>query len=417
MAIASYGYSDRDLIDADLDDFRRTAREFLEANATRLKKPAGPARFGVGDDSVEVFPTLVEADERARLERFSAWQQLKFDAGFAAITWPEEHGGRGLPGRYEQAFRSEEAVFDTPEPTELFAATMGLIAPTISVHGSDELRQRYIRRLLRTDIFACQLFSEPGAGSDLASVACRAEKQLDEWVLNGQKVWTSGAQFAAIGEAICRTDPDAPKHQGITAFIVPMDAPGVEVRPIRQMTGGSSFNEVFLNDVRIPDANRLGAEGDGWKVALTTLGFERASSQHATPGGSFRRLVDLARHLGCTDDPIVRQELARVYIGNQLIKYTGLRVQAAMRNRQAPGAEGSIRKLLWTDNLTRTGELAARLLGPRITADTGEWGTYAWSAHLLGAPGYHIAGGSDEVQRNIIGERLLGLPPEAREAT
>src|SRR5713101_1742973 len=299
MAIASYGYSDRDLIDADLDDFRRTAREFLEANATRLKKPAGPARFGVGDDSVEVFPTLVEADERARLERFSAWQQLKFDAGFAAITWPAEHGGRGLPGRYEQAFRSEEAVFDTPEPTELFAATVGLIAPTISVHGSDELRQRYIRRLLRTDIFACQLFSEPGAGSDLASVACRAEKQLDEWVLNGQKVWTSGAQFAAIGEAICRTDPDAPKHQGITAFIVPMDAPGVEVRPIRQMTGGSSFNEVFLNDVRISDANRLGAEGGGWKVALTTLGFERASSQHATPGGSFRRLVDLARHLGC----------------------------------------------------------------------------------------------------------------------
>jgi alkylation response protein AidB-like acyl-CoA dehydrogenase len=236
-------------------------------------------------------------------------------------------------------------------------------------------------------------------------------------VLNGQKVWTSGAQFASIGEAICRTDRTVPKHEGMTAFIVPMDAPGVEVRPIRQMTGGSSFNEVFLNDVRIPDANRLGGEGEGWRVALTTLGFERASSQHARPGGSFRRVLDLARHLGCTDDPIIRQELARAYIGSKLIKYTGLRVQAATRSGQRPGPEGSIRKLLWVQNLTRLGELAAQILGPRITADTGEWGTYAWAAHLLGAPGYHIAGGSDEIQRNIIGERVLGLPPDVREAT
>jgi alkylation response protein AidB-like acyl-CoA dehydrogenase len=203
----------------------------------------------------------------------------------------------------------------------------------------------------------------------------------------------------------------------MTAFIVPMDAYGVEVRPIRQMTGGSSFNEVFLNDVRIPDANRLGVEGKGWRVALTTLGFERASSQLANPGGSFRRVLDLARHLECTGDPIVRQELARVYIGSRLIKYTGMRVQAAMRNRQTPGPEGSIRKLLWVDHLTRIGEMAARILGPRITADSGEWGTYAWTAHLLGAPGYHIAGGSDEIQRNIIGERVLGLPPDSQGAT
>jgi alkylation response protein AidB-like acyl-CoA dehydrogenase len=229
-------------------------------------------------------------------------------------------------------------------------------------------------------------------------------------------VWTSGGQFAAIGEAICRTDLSLPKHQGMTAFIVPMDAPGVEVRPIRQMTGGASFNEVFLNDVRIPDTNRLGAEGKGWQVALTTLGFERASSQHANPGGSFRRLLDLARHLGCSDDPIIRQELARIYIGSRLLKYTGLRVQAAARNHQTPGPEGSIRKLLWVENLTLIGELAARMLGPRITADIGEWGTYAWSAHLLGAPGYHIAGGSDEIQRNIIGERVLKLPSDVREA-
>jgi alkylation response protein AidB-like acyl-CoA dehydrogenase len=413
MAIASE--SARTAFDAGLEEFRRAARHFLEANVSRRAKRTGPADFGVGDDSVEVFPTLVESDERARLERVSSWQRLKFDAGFGAITWPEEYGGRGLPGRFEQAFRSEEAAFDTPEPTELFAVTVGLVAPTITVRGSDELRRRFIRKLLRTDLFACQLFSEPGAGSDLASVACRADRDGNGWVLNGQKVWTSGAQFASIGEAICRTNPSLPKHEGMTAFIVPMDAPGVEVRPIRQMTGGSSFNEVFLNDVRIPDANRLGAEGNGWQVARTTLGFERASSQHANPGGSFRRVLDLARHLGRTDDPVIRQELARVYIGSRLIKYTGLRVQAGMRNRQTPGPEGSIRKLLWVENLTRTGELAARILGPRITADTGEWGTYAWSAHLLGAPGYHIAGGSDEIQRNIIGERVLGLPAEPRE--
>jgi alkylation response protein AidB-like acyl-CoA dehydrogenase len=405
-----------DPLEADLNEFRRAATDFLEANATRRDKPAGRAGFGVGNDSVEVFPTRSHAEERARLEQISSWQKLKFDAGFGAITWPEEYGGRGLPGRFEQVFRSKEAAFDTPEPTELFAVTVGLVAPTISVHGSDQLRGRFIRRLLRTDMLACQLFSEPGAGSDLASVACRAIRDGTEWVLNGQKVWTSGAQFATIGLAICRTDSSLPRHQGITAFVVPMDTRGVEVRPIRQMTGGSSFNEVFLNDVRIPDTNRLGAEGKGWQVALTTLGFERASSQHANPGGSFRRLLDLARHLGCTDDPIVRQELARVYIRSRLIKYTGLRVQAARRSRQPPGPEGSTRKLLWVEHLTRIGELAARMLGPRITADNGEWGTYAWSSHLLGAPGYHIAGGSDEIQRNIIGERVLGLPPEPREA-
>jgi alkylation response protein AidB-like acyl-CoA dehydrogenase len=415
MAITSE--RDRDALYAELDEFRANARDFLEANATRRGKPTGPAGFGIGDDSVEVFPTLIETDERARLERVSAWQRLKFDNGFGAITWPEEYGGRGLPGRFEQAFRSEEAAFDTPEPTELFAVTVGLVAPTISVHGSDDLRRRFIRKLLRTDLFACQLFSEPGAGSDLASVACRADRDGSEWVLNGQKVWTSGAQFAGLGEAICRTDSRSAKHHGMTAFIVPMDASGVEVRPIRQMTGGSSFNEVFLNDVRIPDANRLGVEGKGWRVALTTLGFERASSQLANPGGSFRRVLDLARHLECTGDPIVRQELARVYIGSRLIKYTGMRVQAAMRNRQTPGPEGSIRKLLWVDHLTRIGEMAARILGPRITADSGEWGTYAWTAHLLGAPGYHIAGGSDEIQRNIIGERVLGLPPDSQGAT
>jgi acyl-CoA dehydrogenase len=196
----------------------------------------------------------------------------------------------------------------------------------------------------------------------------------------------------------------------MTAYLVPLDAPGIEIRPIRQMTGGSSFNEVFLTDVRVPDRYRIGAPGEGWRVALTTLGFERSTSQHAAPGGSFRRLLQLARHLGLTADPIVRQELVKAYTLTRVLDYTNQRMSSAARAGGPPGPEGSIRKLAWVRSLTYTGDVATRLLGARIAADTGEWGTYAWSQHVLGAPGYHIAGGSDEIQRNIIAERVLRLP-------
>ena len=397
----------------DLERFRAEARSWLERHAER--KPAQGAGdrggWGQGPDSVAVFPTCSPEEEASRVKAASEWQRLKFDAGYGAITWPEEHGGAGLPSSFERAFRGEERHFLTPEPTELFPVTLGLIAPTIARHGTDEQRRRFLRPLLRTDRLACQLFSEPGAGSDLASLSCRAERDGEGWVLNGQKVWTSGATLAHFGEAICRTDPALPRHEGMTAFLVPLDAPGVEIRPIRQMTGGASFNEVFLSDVRVGDDLRLGAVGEGWKVALTTLGYERnGGSQHGSPGGSFRRLLELARHLGATDDPVVRQELAEVFIATRVLGFVNDRVRSAARAGQAPGPEGSVRKLLWTRNLTRTGELAARMLGPAVTADTGEWGTYAWTEHLLGAPGYRIAGGSDEIQRNIIAERVLGLP-------
>ena len=398
----------------ELEQFRTEAAAWLEQHAER--KAVAAVRdedrpWGSGSDSVAVFPTCSPDEERERVKTAAEWQRLKFDAGYGALTWPEEHGGAGLPTAFERAFRAEERHFVTPEPTELFPVTIGLIAPTISVHGSAEQKQRFIRPLLRTDLLACQLFSEPGAGSDLASVSCRAERDGDGWVLNGQKVWSSGAGLAHLGEAICRTDATLPRHQGLTAFLVPLDSEGVEVRPIRQMTGGASFNEVFLSDVRIPDGLRLGGIGEGWRVALTTLGFERSGgSQHGSPGGSFRRLLALARHLGLTADPAVRQELAAVYTASRLLGFVNDRVRHTARAGQAPGPEGSIRKLLWTQNLTRTGEIAARLLGPAIAADTGEWGTYAWTEHLLGAPGYRIAGGSDEIQRNIIAERVLGLP-------
>jgi alkylation response protein AidB-like acyl-CoA dehydrogenase len=400
---------------ADLERFRGEARAWLERHAE--PKPAGRGErdreqpWGHGSDSVAVFPTAAPEEERSRVKAASEWQRLKFDAGYGAITWPQEYGGAGLSPAFERAFRSEERRFVTPEPTELFPVTIGLVAPTIARHGTDHQKHRFIRPLLRTDLLACQLFSEPGAGSDLASLSCRAERDGDGWVLNGQKVWSSGATLADYGEAICRTDPALPRHQGMTAFLVPLDAEGVEVRPIRQMTGGASFNEVFLSDVRIPDELRLGEVGEGWRVALTTLGFERSGgSQHGSPGGSFRRLLGLARHLGVTDDAVVRQELAGAYITTRLLGFVNDRVRDAARAGQPPGPEGSIRKLLWTRNLTRIGELAAGMLGPAITADTGEWGTYAWAEHLLGAPGYRIAGGSDEIQRNIIAERVLGLP-------
>jgi alkylation response protein AidB-like acyl-CoA dehydrogenase len=200
----------------------------------------------------------------------------------------------------------------------------------------------------------------------------------------------------------------------MTAFLVPLDAPGVQVRPIRQMSGGTSFNEVFLTGVRVPDDLRLGPVGQGWKVALTTLGFERGGSGNRGVGGSWERLLGLARWLGRTGDPVVRQQLASVYIHQQVRQMNAARIAAATAAGQPPGPEGSIGKLLWVNGMTEMGQVAASLLGPRLIADTGEWGTYAWNDHVLGAPGYRIAGGSDEIQRTIIAERVLGLPGDVR---
>jgi alkylation response protein AidB-like acyl-CoA dehydrogenase len=267
------------------------------------------------------------------------------------------------------------------------------------------------------DTLGCQLFSEPSAGSDLASVTTKATRDGDEWVLNGQKVWTSGARFAQWGLAIARHDPEVPKHKGLTAFLVPFAADGVEVRPIRQMSGGANFNEVFMTDVRVGDALRLGPIGEGWRVALTCLGFERDHSGgggggHA--GGGFRQIHALAEHLDRVGDPVVRQMLARLYTNHKVAQYTNRRAAARLKAGQTPGPEGSLGKLMWTANMAGVSDAVSMLLGPRLTADTGEWGTYAWSEHVLGAPGYRIAGGSDEIQRNIVGERVLGLAAEPR---
>jgi alkylation response protein AidB-like acyl-CoA dehydrogenase len=240
----------------------------------------------------------------------------------------------------------------------------------------------------------------------------------DEWVVTGQKVWSSGAQFSEWGELIARTDPDVVKHRGMTAFVIPMDLPGIEIRPIKQMSGGTSFNEVFFNDVRVPDAMRLGPVGEGWKVALTTLGFERDHSDSGggsgRVGGSWRQLLATARAMGATDDPVTRQKLIKAYTHFRVEGFVNRRAADQRRAGAPPGPEGSLGKLLWTEGMTYVSAVVADILGPRLVADSGEWGTYAWGEHVLGAPGYRIAGGSDETQRNIIGERVLGLPGEPR---
>jgi acyl-CoA dehydrogenase len=290
-----------------------------------------------------------------------------------------------------------------------------MVAPTILAHAIPEVKQRYLSPLYRGDIVGCQLFSEPVAGSDLAGIQTRAVRDGDEWILNGQKVWTSGAHYADIGEIITRTSPDKPKHKGLTMFLVDMKAPGIEVRPLRQMTGGASFNEVFLTDVGVNDTHRLGDVDEGWTVALTTLMNERAAIGGGGAGVTtigLTRLREIAEHFGGDEDPLIRQRLADIFIRHTVSRYTSLRAMAKIRAGQLPGPEMSIAKLALTQNMQRVAQTLGELLGPRLVADTGEWGTFAWSEFVLGVPGVRVAGGTDEVMRNIVGERVLGLPKE-----
>jgi alkylation response protein AidB-like acyl-CoA dehydrogenase len=403
---------------SELDVFGSDAETWLEARREpRVATSDSDFVWGQGDFNVAVFHNLGFAEERALLDEAAAWQREKATAGYHAITWPTEWGGLDLSREHERRFNEREKRFATPTGHELFSVTTRLIAPTLRLLGTDYQRQEFVRPFLEAQEFCCQLFSEPGAGSDLANLSTRADRDGDEWVLNGQKVWSSGAQFAKWSLAVTRHDPDVAKHKGMTAFLVPLDAPGVDVRPIRQMSGGTSFNEVFLTDVRVPDALRVGEVGEGWKVGLTVLGFERGGSGGSSDnrhGGSWTQVLELARQLGLSDDPVIRQRLAEVFIHQRVLGMTRQRVAAATKAGEAPGPEGSIGKLFWVNGLGLISEVVSELLGPRLIADTGEWGTFEWQEHVLGAPGYRIAGGSDEIQRNIMGERVLGLPGEPR---
>jgi alkylation response protein AidB-like acyl-CoA dehydrogenase len=363
-----------------------------------------------------VFRNISDEDEKALLDAIRAYRRARYDAGYGALTLPVEQGGAGLPASFAMAMAQEEQAFAVPPSTELISVTTGLVGPAVAMFGTPLQRERYAQPLIRTDLLACQLFSEPGAGSDLAALACRAVREGADWVVDGQKVWSSGAMFADYGLLLARTDPDVPKHKGITAFLLPMHSEGVTVRPIRQMSGGASFTEVFLSGVRVSDDLRIGDVGDGWRVATATLAFERTASGSGTrrKGGTFADVLALAQTLGRSGDPVVRQQLADLYIRTELRAATAERVAKAAAAGVSPGPAASVGKLLASDALVRLGEFATDLLGMRATADTGAPGTFAWTEHLLGAPGYRLAGGTDQIQRNVIAERVLGLPPEPR---
>ncbi|MHA6758264.1 acyl-CoA dehydrogenase family protein [Streptacidiphilus sp. PAMC 29251] len=396
-----------------LDAFLAEADQWL---AERYPKAAdtGRGRFawGEGSDEVRVFQEPDPVEEADALPAIRQWRSDLWQSGYGWISGPTEYGGAGLPSAYQRAFEQLTRRYQVPGDSSL-TISLGMIAPTILRHGDEEQRQHWLPRLYSGEQIACQLFSEPGAGSDLASLSTRAVRDGDSWRITGQKVWTSGAHLADVGEIICRT-ADEPRHKNLTAFLVDMHAPGVEVRPLRQMTGGAAFNEVFLDDVVVHDSRRLDAEGNGWKVGLTTLGHERNAMGHSAFGGagilSTERLIALVRSVELDQDPVVRQEFAELISQLRAARYTQAVMAARAKAGQAPGPEIALNKIALSDNMKRLGEFVADVLGPALVADTGAWGTYAWTSVVLGAPGYRLGGGTDEVLKNTIAQRVLGLP-------
>jgi alkylation response protein AidB-like acyl-CoA dehydrogenase len=368
--------------------------------------------WGEGDDAVRVFTEPDPVTEADALPAIRRWRQDLWDTGYGWIDGPPQYGGAGLPAAYARGFEQLTRRYQVPGDSAL-TVSLGMIAPTILRHGTEEQRLHWLPRLQRGQQIACQLFSEPGAGSDLASVATRAVRDGGRWRISGQKVWTSGAHLADIGEIICRTAHE-PRHRNLTAFLISMDAPGVTVRPLRQMTGGAAFNEVFLDDVPVGDERRLGPAGDGWKVALTTLGHERSAMGHSAFGGagilSTERLIGLVRAMNKDGDPVVRQEFGELISRLRTARYVQ-EVQAAQARAGEPaGPELALGKIALSDNFRRLAAFVAGVIGPAVIADTGAWGTYAWTSVLLGAPGYRLGGGTDEIIKTTVAQRALGLP-------
>ena len=405
----------------DMQDFTTEVRRFLDAHVA--KAPDRTAfTWGEGDDTMAYFSSLPPEEEREHVQRAREWQRIRHENGFGWITGPPEYGGRGLTPVHDLLYDAIESEYDVADTGTLSVIGLGMIGPTILAHAQPRMKDRWLPAMYRGDAIACQLFSEPGAGSDLASVATKAVRDGEDWVLNGQKVWTSVAQHSQIGLALARTNPEAPKHRGITAFLVPMDAPGVEVRPLRQMTGGADFNEVFLTDVHVPDDHRLGEVDGGWTVALTTLMNERATvgSEGAGPVAaalSPDRLSALMRATWTWDDRALRARLAELLVDAMATEHLNTRALRRLRGGVAPGPEMSVSKLMYGQNLTRAAHFVSDVLGPRVIADTGKWGMYAWSELLLATPALRILGGTEEIMKNILAERVLGLPKEPAIAT
>jgi alkylation response protein AidB-like acyl-CoA dehydrogenase len=380
--------------------FRAEARAFLEAHA-EPKRERSPWEINFHTD---------EKEARRHFETGRAWQHTLFEHRFAGLTYPVEYGGRGGQSWHEQIYREEAADFDAS--AGFVAATIAMLGPTLMRHGTDEQRAHYLPRLLSADDAWCQLFSEPGAGSDLATLGTRAVRDGDEFVITGQKVWNSAAQFCDKGMLLVRTNPDVPKHQGITFLLVDMASPGVEVRPLVQATGAAHFNEVFLQDVRVPVANVLGRIDEGWAPARTVLTNESAFIGGAG-GSTYATLALLASGHGRRADPVTRQHLARYYIRERVLQLMGERILAAVRRRETPPVDPSILKLAATGNRELSGNLAMAIAGPAgldAGAEQGRW----VQAEVVGRFGISIGGGTTEVQRNNLAERALGLPREPR---
>lgn len=397
---------------SDLEEFRSRVEAFLAARYPRLPDEL---RHGQGDDSLVGAAFRGSDDEAGDLRRARDHQRELFDAGLAWLGGPVEYGGAGLGVSERRAFAEIVRRYDVPDVNGLLVG-QHIVAPAVLAHGSVDQRVRLLPALWSGELVGCQLFSEPGAGSDLASLRTRARKVSGGWRVDGQKVWSSGAHLADVGELLARTSPDAASRtRGLTMFLLDMNSPGVTVRPVRQMTGTAHFCEVFLDDVFVPDDAVLGEVGGGWAVANVSLTSERDNFGDGSADLFIRlldRLVLLAQEVGAVGDPDVRDRLADGYIRHIVTQVLPASLETAEPKVAAAGA--SLVKLFATDADRRLGRLALDVLGPSLTADTGAWGTYAWSRVLLGVHATRIAGGTDEIQRNILAERALGLPRDPR---
>ncbi len=389
-------------------DFRAEARQWIDANAPRQyevelsKASLGRIRLQ-NEDIVEVG---------------KAWQRKKSEGGWACLQWPREYGGRGASPIERVIWQQEEGVYG--KLTQPFQIGEGMCGPTMMAYGSEAHKRHYLPKLASGEQIWCQLFSEPAAGSDVAGLRTRAERRGQDWIVNGQKIWTSGAHYSDYGLLITRTDPTVPKHKGLTMFFLDMKSPGVEVRPIKQANGMQEFNEVYFTDVVIPDAQRLGAIGDGWSVSLTTLMNERMSIGARLATG-FPEIFEFCSNLMtddglAIDDPATRSKLANWAVKASGLKYTSYRAVSALSKGERPGPENSIGKLVAGTMLQDIATFAMDIEGAAgvLTGAAEEAARAQFQQMLLSSPSMRIAGGTDEILRNIIAERVLGLPGDIR---
>ena len=386
---------------AEQAEFRARVRDWHDRHATPRS----------GDDlwSVPLYVDTARAEEYFNGGR--AWQRTLFEHGWAGLTWPQAYGGRG--GEPWQARIFSEVAAGYEEAPGFIGATIAMLGPTLLRHGTEDQKRRYVPALLSGVLAFCQLFSEPGAGSDLASLATRADRDGDDFVVNGQKVWNSQAQFCDWGFLLVRTDPGAPKHRGITFLLVDMATPGIEARPLVQMNGAAHFNEVFLTDVRVPVANVVGEIDGGWGPARTVLLNESAFIGDRTGASVMSPLSELARRHGRLDDPMVRQRLADAWARERMQRWMGETIQNAVRRGEPPPIDPALMKLFAAESKRRSGELATAVGGLAVVADWDD--TARWTRHeLMGRYAVSIGGGTNEVMRNNLAERSLGLPREPR---